>query len=49
MTGRYGSEDAALRRDGILRQKGTWPGTVRCADGTYRLTYDPQDATEAGE
>ena len=49
MTGRYSTEERALTRVDLLRQKGTWPGTVRCADGTYGLTYDPQDTTEAGE
>lgn len=44
MTARYGSEHQALKRADVLRQKGTWPGVLRFADGTYGLTYDPQDA-----
>jgi hypothetical protein len=46
VSARYGTEDAALRRAETLRQRGTWPGVIRCADGLFRLTYDPQDTTE---
>lgn len=50
MTGRYGTEDAALRRVNALREKGTWPGVVRHPDGSASLTYDPQDTiTTEGE
>lgn len=43
MTGRYGTQDAALRRADVLRQKGTWPGVITHPDGSASLTYDPQD------
>lgn len=35
-------EDAQHRVD-ILRQSGIWPGIVCRRDGTYALTFDPED------
>lgn len=49
MSARYGTEDRALARAETLRQRGTWPGTVRYRDGTFGLTYDPQDTAEGDE
>ncbi len=41
---RYHSEEAAVARVDRLRLIGIWPGIIRMADGTFRLTYDPPPA-----
>lgn len=35
-------EDAAWRVE-RLKESGIWPGIVCHANGTYSLTYDPED------
>jgi hypothetical protein len=38
----YPTESKAYMRLKTLRRYGLWPGLIRCDDGCYRLTFDPQ-------
>ena len=38
----YPTFERALQRVEVLKAAGCWPGIVSLADGTYRLTYDPE-------
>lgn len=40
----YPTWDLAARRVHALTQQGIWPGIRQQGDGTYALTYDPDDA-----
>jgi hypothetical protein len=39
---KYVTEEEALRRVETLKASGIWPGVIRCSDGTFTLTYDPE-------
>ena len=37
----YPTFEAALARVDALKVRGIWPGIAARADGTFRLTFDP--------
>lgn len=39
----YATFEAAQKRVEILKQSGIWPGIVCRRDGTFALTFDPED------
>lgn len=49
MTGRYATEERALTRVDVLKRSGIWPGVIRHRDGTFGITFDPQDPIVSNE